>query len=73
MRIPVGLILNILAVYIDINAMRRRYMLEHPLATGDGLAFVSHKYHSIQPVVSGVRRSLVIELWEESAKLSASL
>ena len=30
---------------------------------GDGLLFVSHKYHSVQAVISGVRRVLVIELW----------
>lgn len=45
------------------------YQLEHPLSVGDGVVFVSHKYHSIQPVLSGVRRSLVIELWDEDAKL----
>ncbi len=32
-------------------------------ATGDALLFVSHKYHCVQPVVSGLRRVLVIEFW----------
>ena len=37
----------------------------HPLAPGDAVAFVSHKYHSILPVVAGnSRKSLVIELWQ---------
>jgi hypothetical protein len=31
--------------------------------SGDALLFVSHKYHCVQPVQSGVRRVLVIELW----------
>ena len=30
---------------------------------GDGLVFVSEKWHSVQPVLSGNRRSLVTELW----------
>ena len=30
---------------------------------GDGLVFVSEKWHSVQPVLSGVRRSFVTELW----------
>lgn len=32
-------------------------------ATGDALLFVSHKYHCVQPVISGLRRVLVIEFW----------
>ena len=35
--------------------------LGHPLSTGDGVVFVSHKYHSVQPVIRGVRRRLVVE------------
>lgn len=38
--------------------------LEHVMRRGDALCFVSHKYHNITPVTKGVRRSLVIELWE---------
>jgi hypothetical protein len=30
---------------------------------GDALAFLSHKRHCVQPVTSGVRRVMVIELW----------
>ena len=30
---------------------------------GDGLMFVSHKYHCVQPVRSGLRRVLVLEFW----------
>jgi predicted 2-oxoglutarate/Fe(II)-dependent dioxygenase YbiX len=32
-------------------------------AAGDGILFVSHKYHSVRAVTSGTRRVLVIELW----------
>eukprot|EP00747_Dinoflagellata_sp_TGD_P081442 gnl/TRDRNA2_/TRDRNA2_161301_c0_seq2.p1 gnl/TRDRNA2_/TRDRNA2_161301_c0~~gnl/TRDRNA2_/TRDRNA2_161301_c0_seq2.p1 ORF type:complete len:135 (+),score=22.27 gnl/TRDRNA2_/TRDRNA2_161301_c0_seq2:49-453(+) len=30
---------------------------------GDALVFVSHKYHRVDPVVLGCRRTLVLELW----------
>ena len=30
---------------------------------GDAVVFVSEKYHSVQVVESGVRRSMVTELW----------
>ena len=30
---------------------------------GDALFFVSHKYHSVDPVVEGTRRVLICELW----------
>ena len=36
----------------------------HALAKGDAACFVSHKYHSIAPVRSAPRESLVIELWQ---------
>jgi hypothetical protein len=49
----------------EVDVVVREYTPEHPLSTDDGRAFVSHKYP-----VGGVRRSLVIELWEVSAKLS---
>jgi hypothetical protein len=34
-----------------------------PSERGDGLLFVSHKYHNVSAVLSGTRRVLVIELW----------
>jgi hypothetical protein len=34
---------------------------------GDGLLFVSEKWHSVQPVLSGTRRSFVTELWSYSS------
>ncbi|GMI38788.1 hypothetical protein TeGR_g11266 [Tetraparma gracilis] len=37
---------------------------EHPLAPGDSLCIVSHKFHNVTPVLSGFRESLVLELWE---------
>ena len=38
--------------------------LTHALQKGDSACFVSHKYHSIAPVLSGERQSLVVELWQ---------
>lgn len=38
--------------------------LEHPMAQGDVICFVSHKYHNVTPVIAGRRRSLVMELWQ---------
>lgn len=38
--------------------------LEHPMAVGDVICFVSHKYHNVTPVTAGARRSIVMELWE---------
>lgn len=38
--------------------------LAHPLGKGDSACFVSHKYHSISPVLTGERQSLVVELWQ---------
>eukprot|EP00930_Biecheleria_cincta_P027711 TRINITY_DN19406_c0_g1_i1.p1 TRINITY_DN19406_c0_g1~~TRINITY_DN19406_c0_g1_i1.p1 ORF type:complete len:243 (+),score=37.58 TRINITY_DN19406_c0_g1_i1:365-1093(+) len=37
---------------------------EYELECGDVICFVSHKYHNVTPVITGRRRSLVIELWE---------
>eukprot|EP00440_Ansanella_granifera_P073067 gb/GFBE01079287.1/.p1 GENE.gb/GFBE01079287.1/~~gb/GFBE01079287.1/.p1 ORF type:complete len:231 (+),score=60.93 gb/GFBE01079287.1/:1-693(+) len=37
---------------------------EHHLSCGDVICFVSHKYHNITPVLSGQRKSLVVELWQ---------
>ena len=38
-------------------------MLPHEFDQGDCVAFVSHKYHSVTPVVKGVRNVLVVEFW----------
>ena len=38
--------------------------LVHRLQKGDSACLVSHKYHSISPVLSGERHSLVVELWQ---------
>ena len=37
---------------------------EYNLQQGDGILFVSEKYHSVEVVESGKRRSFVIELWD---------
>eukprot|EP00930_Biecheleria_cincta_P092806 TRINITY_DN82857_c0_g1_i1.p1 TRINITY_DN82857_c0_g1~~TRINITY_DN82857_c0_g1_i1.p1 ORF type:complete len:234 (-),score=31.64 TRINITY_DN82857_c0_g1_i1:93-743(-) len=37
--------------------------LEHPVVAGDALVFVSHKYHSVTPLVTGRRQVLVLEFW----------
>eukprot|EP00931_Biecheleriopsis_adriatica_P000993 TRINITY_DN101180_c0_g1_i1.p1 TRINITY_DN101180_c0_g1~~TRINITY_DN101180_c0_g1_i1.p1 ORF type:complete len:218 (+),score=32.61 TRINITY_DN101180_c0_g1_i1:96-749(+) len=37
--------------------------LEHPVVVGDALVFVSHKYHSVTPLVTGLRQVLVLEFW----------
>mmetsp|Transcript_4009 Transcript_4009/g.7589 ORF Transcript_4009/g.7589 Transcript_4009/m.7589 type:complete len:109 (-) Transcript_4009:49-375(-) len=34
------------------------------LEVGEGVAFLSHKYHNITPVTRGTRESLVVEFWE---------
>lgn len=44
-------------------------MLEHPMRAGDAVCFVSHKYHNVSTVIAGVRRSLVVELWDPSLSL----
>jgi hypothetical protein len=36
----------------------------HRLIRGDVACFVSHKYHSITPIITNHRESLVIELWQ---------
>lgn len=36
---------------------------EHDFQRGDAIVFVSEKYHSVQPIETGVRHSLVTELW----------
>lgn len=38
--------------------------LEHHLEKGDVICFLSHKYHNIVPLTKGVRKSLVMELWQ---------
>jgi hypothetical protein len=44
--------------------------LEHPLAQGDTVCFISHKYHNVTPVTKGIRKSLVVELWQGGKKRS---
>jgi hypothetical protein len=39
-------------------------MKEYAMNRGDAICFVSHKLHNVVPLVSGKRRSMVIELWE---------
>lgn len=39
-------------------------MLVHPLQQGDAICFLSHKYHCISAITSGVRKTLVMELWQ---------
>lgn len=38
--------------------------LEHRMDQGDTICFISHKYHNITPLTRGVRKSMVIELWQ---------
>lgn len=38
--------------------------LEHCMSQGDVICFISHKYHNITPLLTGCRKSLVIELWQ---------
>ena len=38
--------------------------LEHPMCQGDVICFLSHKYHNITALTRGVRKSLVVELWQ---------
>jgi hypothetical protein len=38
--------------------------LEHSMAQGDVICFVSHKYHNVVPITKGVRCSFVMELWQ---------
>ena len=45
------------------------YMLQHPSEKGDLLLFLSHKYHCVSPVESGVRNVLVAELWEGDERI----
>lgn len=37
---------------------------EHHMNKGDAICFLSHKFHNIVPLSKGIRRSLVIELWQ---------
>lgn len=38
--------------------------LEHPMLQGDVICFLSHKYHNIVALTRGIRRSMVVELWQ---------
>lgn len=40
------------------------FQQEHPMALGDVVCFVSHKYHNVTPVTAGQRRVMVMELWQ---------
>ena len=44
---------------------------QHIFEQGDALVFVSHKYHCVSPVLSGLRRVLVTELWGRSSRCCA--
>ena len=35
----------------------------HEFQRGDAMIFPSHKYHCVQPVVSGMRQVLILEFW----------
>ena len=41
----------------------KNYMKTHEFHAGDALIFVSHKYHSVTPLIQGKRKVLVIEYW----------
>jgi hypothetical protein len=38
--------------------------LIHSMNQGDVICFISHKFHNITPLIRGVRKSLVLELWQ---------
>ena len=38
-----------------------------PFEMGDAYAFLSHKYHCVRPVRTGVRHVMIVELWEGQA------
>merc|ERR1712046_337290 len=38
--------------------------IPHAFGKGDALVFVSHKPHHVQPVKTGQRETLIMELWE---------
>jgi len=38
--------------------------MPHTFERGDGMVFVSHKYHSVSTLEQGTRHVLVLELWE---------
>jgi predicted 2-oxoglutarate/Fe(II)-dependent dioxygenase YbiX len=37
--------------------------IEHVAVKGDGMVFVSHKWHSVERVTKGNRKTFIIELW----------
>ena len=45
------------------QATREEHSIQ-PFEQGDCLVFLSHKWHSVLPVVRGTRTVLVLELWE---------
>merc|ERR1711879_248460 len=44
---------------------------EYSVKQGDALLWLSHKYHSVSPVLSGVRKTFVVELWLEEENFSS--
>jgi hypothetical protein len=38
--------------------------LDHPMSQGDVICFLSHKYHNVVALTRGIRKSMVIELWQ---------
>lgn len=43
-------------------------MAEHAFHQGDAVAFLSHKFHCVGQVETGIRRVLVMELWRGPAR-----
>lgn len=43
-------------------------MLRHPFERGDAIVFPSYKYHSVAQITEGLRRVLVLELWDGDEK-----
>jgi predicted 2-oxoglutarate/Fe(II)-dependent dioxygenase YbiX len=39
-------------------------MLDHPMARGDVICLLSHKYHNVTTVTQGIRKSMVVEMWQ---------
>ena len=48
----------------EVIILNKRSDHGHQMETGDAVCFVmSHKYHNVTPITSGVRHSMVIELY----------
>lgn len=46
-------------------------LVAHPFHRGDVVFFPSHKYHCVQPVTSGTRKVMVMELWRGEQRTCA--